>query len=162
MWICYQKSPTNSIMHLGYRSKIDSSELEENKFKCIQFELRRHLTFKFFNWKNANKKSRSIPVQNRMLSWISVPAVMNNLLTHCAGLIWWLASWGLLNLNVWLILNARRILGQYLDSEGEKNQRAFASEYYWYSVYSNITLYNTYAYNESNQHNYPTTIEVTM
>lgn len=142
MWICYQKSPTNSIMHLGYRSKIDSSELEENKFKCIQFELRRHLTFKFFNWKNANKKSRSIPVQNRMLSWISVPAVMNNLLTHCAGLIWWLASWGLLNLNVWLILNARRILGQYLDSEGEKpkHQRAFASEYYWYSVYSNYPL----------------------
>lgn len=73
-------------MHLGYSSEIDSCEPEENKFKCIQFELRKHLTFKLIE-KNTNKKSRSIPVQNRMLSWISVPAVMNNLLTHCAGLI---------------------------------------------------------------------------
>lgn len=118
-------------------------------------------TFNFqINWKNANKKSRSIPVQNRMLSWISVPAVMNNLLTHCAGLIWWLASWGLLNLNVWLILNARRILGQYLDSEGKKTKLLLRNT--TGTVYILITLYNTYAYNESNQHNYPTTIEVTM
>lgn len=45
------KNSTYSIMHLCYISDIDSCEPKENKFKCIQPELRRHLTFKLMRKK---------------------------------------------------------------------------------------------------------------